>query len=134
MGIVVLNLIIINNLKYFICHEYENKIIQTINKAIMKKQNNYYHHEEHHHANGFGNGHGQGRGQGLGRGLHHEESGHGNRNGGGGFGPTGQCICLKCGYKEDHKSGIKCTNLKCPECGHVMARKELVDQKRNKKK
>jgi uncharacterized Zn finger protein len=28
---------------------------------------------------------------------------------------------------------VKCTTLKCPECGHVMARQELIDQKKKKK-
>ena len=94
-----------------------------IKNNIVRKLNNYFHHEEHHVGHGRGNG----------KGLHHH-SHHGNGNGGGGFGPSGQCICLKCGHKQDHQSGIKCTKLKCPECGHVLARKELVDQKRNKKK
>ena len=94
----------------------------------MKKNNNYQHHEDHHH----GSGHGQGRG--YGRGRHHEyDHEHAGRNRGGAFGPSGYCICVKCGYKTEHQRGVKCTTLKCPECGHVMARKELLDEKRGKK-
>lgn len=94
----------------------------------MKKNNNYHHHEDHHH----GSGHGQGRG--YGRGRHHEyDHEHAGRNRGGAFGPSGYCICVKCGYKTEHQRGVKCTTLKCPECGHVMARKELLDEKRGKK-
>jgi len=97
----------------------------------MNKTNNYFHHDEHHH------GQGRGHGRGLGAGHHHDhdhhhDHQHGSRNGGGGFGPTGYCICIKCGYKTEHQRGVKCTTLKCPECGHVLARKELLDEKRKK--
>jgi len=33
-----------------------------------------------------------------------------------GKGPTGYCICHKCGYKIVHQRGIPCSNLKCPTC------------------
>ena len=65
---------------------------------------------------GRGQGSGQGSGQGGGRG----------RNKGGAFGPGGNCVCTKCGAKVPHERGIKCTNLKCPECGHTMIREELL--------
>jgi len=74
---------------------------------------------------GMGMGNGQGRGQGLGR------SGAGRgRNGGGGFGSGGYCVCAKCGAKVPHTRGVKCTEIKCPECGHVMVREELLNSRR----
>ena len=56
-------------------------------------------------------GRGRGRGQG-GRGL------------GGGLaqGPSGDCICPNCGYKESHQLGVPCYNKKCPKCGSPMTR------------
>ena len=33
-----------------------------------------------------------------------------------GKGPSGYCICDKCGYKTPHQRGIPCSNLKCPTC------------------
>jgi hypothetical protein len=62
------------------------------------------------------NGGGQGLGQGGGRG----------RNRGGAFGPGGFCVCAKCGEKVSHQQGVKCTTLKCPNCGHTMVREELL--------
>lgn len=70
------------------------------------------------------NGADQGRGLGSG-------GGHG-RNNGGGFSVGGYCICAKCGTKVPHQQGVKCTTLKCPDCGHTMVREELLDKKRNK--
>lgn len=69
-------------------------------------------------ANG-NQGSGSGRGAGAGGG------GRG-RNRGGALGPSGYCICVKCNTRIRHQRGVKCTTLKCPECGHVMAREELL--------
>ena len=33
-----------------------------------------------------------------------------------GKGPSGYCICSKCGYKIVHKKGIPCSDLECPKC------------------
>jgi DNA-directed RNA polymerase subunit RPC12/RpoP len=63
---------------------------------------------------------GQGVGKGLGRG------GGKGRNKGGAMGPGGSCVCTKCGYKAPHQQGIKCTTIKCPECGHTLIREELL--------
>ncbi len=82
----------------------------------MKNSIYFYHHEEGHQ-------HGKGH-----------ESGHHKNRTGGGFGPKGTCTCLKCGFSMKHQRGVKCTTVKCPECGHVLARKELVDQKKDTKK
>ncbi|HDQ22402.1 MAG TPA: cation transporter [Candidatus Uhrbacteria bacterium] len=34
----------------------------------------------------------------------------------GGKGPAGNCVCEKCDYKTQHKSGVPCSTLKCPVC------------------
>lgn len=64
-----------------------------------------------------------GKGKGLGKG------GGRGRNKGGALGTGGYCVCAKCGEKVEHKQGIKCTKLKCPECGHTMVRDELLKNK-----
>lgn len=66
---------------------------------------------------GRGLGLGQGRGMGRGRGF-----GGGGRMGGFGAGPSGNCICPKCGYKELHQTGVPCYQKKCPKCGSQMTR------------
>jgi len=53
------------------------------------------------------------------------ESGRG-KNSGGAMGPGGFCICVKCDYEVSHQRNVKCTELKCPLCGHRMIRKELL--------
>ena len=73
--------------------------------------------------NHFGKHSGTGKGKGLGYG------GGKGRNKGGGFGVGGFCICAKCGEKTPHQRGIKCTTVKCPNCGHTMVREELLNQK-----
>jgi len=63
----------------------------------------------------------QGRGLGMGGGR--------GKNKGGAFGTGGYCVCAKCGTKVSHQQGIKCTTLKCPDCGHTMIREELLNTK-----
>ncbi|MEA2105694.1 MAG: hypothetical protein U9P82_03105 [Bacteroidota bacterium] len=69
----------------------------------------------------------QGKGLGKGKG-----GGSGNlrqgRNKGGAFGPGGYCVCAKCGEKIMHQQGMKCTSIKCPQCGHPMIREELLNK------
>lgn len=67
-----------------------------------------------------GKGENMGNGKGLGKG-----GGHG-RNKGGAFGTGGFCVCAKCGEKVPHQQVVKCTTIKCPSCGHVMVREELL--------
>ena len=69
---------------------------------------------------------GTNQGRGLGTG-----GGHG-KNKGGAFGVGGKCICAKCGTKVTHQQGVKCTTLKCPDCGHTMIREELLNEKHPK--
>jgi len=33
-----------------------------------------------------------------------------------GKGPSGYCVCEKCGRKIAHQRGVPCSNLKCPKC------------------
>ena len=73
-------------------------------------------------ASGKGMNMGQGKGEGRG--------GGGGRNKGGAYGTGGFCVCAKCGEKVPHQRGIKCTTLKCPECGHTMIREDLLRDKR----
>ena len=61
---------------------------------------------------GFGGGRGMGRGMGAGRG----------RMGGIAAGPSGECVCPKCGATASHQIGIPCTQQKCPKCGQAMTR------------
>ena len=60
---------------------------------------------------------GRGLGMGRGRGF-----GGGGRMGGFAAGPTGNCVCPKCGHKEAHQTGVPCYQKKCPKCGSLMTR------------
>ncbi len=46
------------------------------------------------------------------------------RMGGSAAGPSGNCICVKCGYEEVHKISEPCYKKKCPKCGSQMIRKQ----------
>ena len=39
-----------------------------------------------------------------------------------GKGPSGSCICSKCGYKTSHQRGTPCSSLKCPTCNTNLKR------------
>ncbi|HCC69910.1 MAG TPA: hypothetical protein DEQ09_01970 [Bacteroidales bacterium] len=56
-----------------------------------------------------------------------QEGGRG-RNKGGSYGPGGVCVCAKCGRKIPHPKGVKCTTIKCPDCGRPMIREELLNK------
>ena len=73
---------------------------------------------------------GKGKGSGSGGGQGGSQGGGQGRNRGGAFGPGGYCVCAKCGEKVPHERGVKCTNLKCPKCGHTMIREELIKSKK----
>ena len=77
-------------------------------------------------GSGSGGGQGSGMGSRQGRGM----GGGQGRNKGGAFGPGGYCVCAKCGEKVPHERGVKCTNLKCPKCGHTLIREELLKKKK----
>lgn len=59
----------------------------------------------------------RGFGGGRGRGF-----GGGGRMGGFAAGPSGKCVCPKCGYNETHQTGVPCYQEKCPKCGSPMTR------------
>ena len=61
-----------------------------------------------------GRGQERGRGQGQGRGT-----GGGTKPG---SGPTGKCICPKCGHEAAHQISVRCIDLACPKCGTKMDR------------
>jgi predicted RNA-binding Zn-ribbon protein involved in translation (DUF1610 family) len=64
------------------------------------------------------------------QGKSYGQAGGKGRNKGGSFGPGGFCICAKCGKKLPHRQGVKCTTVKCPDCGHPMIREELLNRKK----
>ena len=73
--------------------------------------------------NRFGKGSGAGRGQGQagGRGA---GGGGGGRGGGNkpGSGPSGNCVCPKCGKTVPHVAGQRCIDQVCPDCGTKLIR------------
>jgi predicted Fe-Mo cluster-binding NifX family protein len=66
-------------------------------------------------------GQGQGRG-GQGQGKGRGGAGLGRMGGPKAAGPSGECICPKCGHREPHQRGIPCNQRQCPACGAAMAR------------
>ena len=40
-----------------------------------------------------------------------------------GIGGADLCVCPECGYEAKHKRNVPCAEIKCPECGTVMAGK-----------
>jgi DNA-directed RNA polymerase subunit RPC12/RpoP len=40
----------------------------------------------------------------------------------GGGGPSGNCVCLKCGATVPHQPGTPCREVRCPTCGTVLVR------------
>ena len=52
-------------------------------------------------------------------------AGQGRGSGGGnkpGSGPSGNCVCPKCGKKVPHVTGQRCVDQICPDCGTKMIR------------
>jgi len=53
------------------------------------------------------------------------QGGGGRGRGGGnrpGSGPSGNCVCPKCGYKQPHQVGQRCMDIACPQCGTRMTK------------
>ncbi|MDY0270016.1 NifB/NifX family molybdenum-iron cluster-binding protein [Trichloromonas sp.] len=67
---------------------------------------------------GMGQGMGQGQGQGQGQGI----AGRGRQGGALGAGPSGFCLCPKCGHRQAHDRGRPCVEQLCPDCGTALIR------------
>lgn len=55
------------------------------------------------------------------------------------MGPTGNCICPKCEFKQPHKRGVPCQEERCPKCNGKMLREDSyhhrkVEEAKAKKK
>ncbi len=48
------------------------------------------------------------------------------RMGGFGMGPSGECVCTKCGERVQHQRGMPCYQMKCPKCGSKMIRDRII--------
>ena len=95
---------------------------KKITDALVNGKTIIIHGGEFKMPNGDGTGpqSGAGRGQGFGA-----QNGQGRGLGRGpGAGPTGTCVCPKCGYEEPHTRGNPCFKRTCPKCGATMTRKE----------
>jgi len=38
------------------------------------------------------------------------------------YGPQGNCICPKCGFKKPHQRGTPCRDERCPKCNAKLLR------------
>jgi hypothetical protein len=72
---------------------------------------------------GDGTGPPGGGGAGMGRGIGRGGGGSGRMGGNRpGAGPSGECVCPRCGAKASHKVGVPCNSISCPKCGTKMVR------------
>ncbi len=39
-----------------------------------------------------------------------------------GMGAGGHCVCLGCGTRLPHRNGVRCLDVRCPQCGKAMLR------------
>lgn len=54
--------------------------------------------------------------------LNKAGQGRGRMPGGFGQGPSGYCVCPKCGERKKHARSVPCYTESCPECGSKMIR------------
>ncbi len=102
------------------CPECGSDNVEDIAGKFIGQENSDKKKEDTENMNASSSKETHGGGPGLGHG-----GGHG-RNKGGAFGTGGFCVCAKCGEKVPHQQGVKCTTVKCPQCGHAMVREELL--------
>ncbi len=69
----------------------------------------------------------EGQNRGKNKGQHQGRCRNKAKHKAGAMGQGGTCYCTECGYEEAHQRGVKCTTVKCPECGHHLTRKELSE-------
>ncbi len=105
------------------CPECGSENIEDLAQNFIEDQSKIKKKENSKNMNNLKNSGNPGSGQGLGRG------GGRGRNKGGAFGKGGFCVCAKCGEKVPHQQGVKCTTVKCPQCGHAMVREELLNKR-----
>ena len=110
------------NLNKADCPECGSENVEDLAKLFFDQNKSFEDTKQEHidKMNSFKKG-----GQGLGGGR--------GRNKGGAFGTGGFCVCAKCGEKVPHQQGVKCTTVKCTQCGHPMVREELLNQGKSKK-
>ena len=73
---------------------------------------------------GMGRRIGMGAGRGLRQGVGFGAGGRGRMGGPLAAGPSGVCVCPKCGYKEPQIRGQPCVDKKCPKCKCLMVRRQ----------
>ena len=61
-------------------------------------------------------------GQGPGAGRVMGKAGGRGRQGGLAAGPSGNCVCPRCGKTVPHQRGVPCMQVVCPACGTTMTR------------
>ena len=82
----------------------------------------------------YGKGGKRGRGKGRGSGKNRDfGQGRGRSRKHFGLGPEGFCVCPECKTRIEHQTGIPCIKTKCPECGHLMVREEIIEKSEGKK-
>ena len=94
------------NLRKRLMAKIENLVYLAIQIKSHQLESNFY-------QPAFGQGFGWQR-----RGKFRKEGERGE-----GKGPSDYCVCPKCGYKTEHKRGIPCRTLTCPNC-HIPLQRE----------